>query len=282
MQLSPNSIDDEERISSEREIFVGEPMEVDRPTPPSHLQQHDEDEFWLGTSITGSSSAIADAPGAETPAQDPENIEEAPVFHLEIAPVDQDVSSLASDIHLLEWRTESSEVEYFEEIFNILDRSFEEWEIRIDYPNLAGRKPDIYSDEATLNLPSHLDCPVFFGISPDGGKFWEGYVRLHGNYTGLVKLDISTAENNLFGVKFGGIYNFDTTGPAELFMGIDRNVYYTDGDGDVSEDDEELYRYHVHGPYNLRKMRCRATMDPFPSRKLGQSDVDNTVILIDW
>jgi hypothetical protein len=56
----------------------------------------------------------------------------------------------------------------------------------------------------------------------------------------------------LFGIRFGFIRNFDcrrgSIGGAILFFARDRNVYYTDEDGDIDQDDEGICIFFVHGP----------------------------------
>jgi hypothetical protein len=71
----------------------------------------------------------------------------------------------------------------------------------------------------------------------------------------------------LLGVSIGFINDFDcqrgSLGGAMLFFGQDRNVYYTDEDGDWDQDDKGVCTYFVHGPYDLRTMGTGSVLDPW-------------------
>jgi hypothetical protein len=72
----------------------------------------------------------------------------------------------------------------------------------------------------------------------------------------------------LLGIRIGFIEDFDCRrgpiGGAILFFARDRNVYYTDEDGEIiDQDDEGICTFFVHGPYDLRTMGTGSVLDPW-------------------
>ena len=260
MEVSPVSIQHEKIVDHELGLSTceaGESMEVDSPVPAA-LSQPELDAFWLGHSE------------AQPPPQTNDDHDLAPVFHLEFYALSDEPLSVDSQtvesplgVILMEWHTEEEEKLYFQDLYSILDTSLAAWETRVKSEGID--KVNAYSEYGFLNLPDRHDRSVIFGIRPDGTEFWRGYVRLCGPYSGLVKIDISTGYRNvIFGVEFGGIYNFETMGMALLFMGTDRLLYYTDSEGEFEEDEDGFYVFQVHGPYELRSLQSRHILDPFP------------------
>jgi len=256
MEVSPVSIQHKKRVDHELGVStweVGEPMDVDSPVPAA-LSQAEQDAFWLGHSEV-------------QPPQTNDDHDIAPVFHLELGTL-SDEPSLADSkavapslgVILMEWHTEEEEKLYFQDIHSILNIAFSAWETQVKSEGID--KVNAYSEYGVLNLPDRHDRSVIYGIQPDGMEFWKGYVRLCGQHTRLVKIDILT--ETIFGVEFGGIYNFETMGTAWLFMGTDRLVYYTDSEGSFEEDEDGFYVFQAHGPYELRSLRSRRIIDPFP------------------
>ena len=256
MEVSPVSIQHEKRVDRELGLSTceaGEPMEVDSPVPAA-LSLADLDAFWLGHSE------------AQPPPQTNNDHDLAPVFRPEFYALSDEPLSVDSQtvgslgVILTEWHTEEEEKLYFQDIHSILDIAFSAWETRVKSEGID--KVNAYSEYGVLNLPDRHDRSVIYGIRPDGMEFWKGYVRLCGQHTGLVKIDILT--ETIFGVQFGGIYNFETMGTAWFFVGTDRLVYYTDSEGSFEEDEDGFYVFQAHGPYELRSLRSRRIMDPFP------------------
>ena len=160
--------------------------------------------------------------------------------------------------------TREEEVVFFNNIYDILDASFSEWEKRVNYQ--SGEPLSLEKvEDATLSLPHIRDDNVIFGSRPNRQGYWEGRLELMGQYTEIRKLRSHRFENGIsFGVEIGSIQDFESMGGALLFMAVNRKMYYTDQDGCFHQDEFGRYCYKVIGPYDFRNIRKDEILDPFP------------------
>ena len=160
--------------------------------------------------------------------------------------------------------THEEEVVFFNKIYDILDASFSEWEKRVNYQ--SGQPLTLEKvEDATLSLPHIRESDIIFGLRPRRQGFWEGRLELTGEYTEVKKLNAPSFENDIgFGVEIGSIKDFESIGGAVLFMGIDRQMYYTDREGWFNLDEYGRYCYSVFGPYDFRSLGRDNVLDPLP------------------
>ena len=157
------------------------------------------------------------------------------------------------------------ESEYFIGLYTMIDEAFSKWESKVGDQKAHLLKFENVVD-MRIDLPEFCERGVLMGKKPDGDGFWTGTFSLHGPNTYLHRLE-APQWKKLLGIRIGFITDFDcrrgSIGGAILFFARDRNVYYTDEDGDVDQDDEGICTFFVHGPYDLRTMGTGSVLDPY-------------------
>jgi hypothetical protein len=286
--------DDSKNPNKPDETPSSQRMDVDTPSPPDVSMRTDvsgdsADKFWMGT--TGRASKFIE-PTTPTPLpRQPaatayrfdigkysmETKVASPVVH-PITADDTDVDSASTCSYSvlsndtvesppqprLTRFTSDEEFAFFNHIYRILDASLAEWEERVNYQSGVPLSLEKFED-AILSLPEICESPVIFGCRPDHNGFWEGRLRLTGKYTEIKKLRAPSFENKIgFGVEIGSIKDFESMGGAILFMGIDRQMYYTDQFGWFDQDEFGRYCYDVIGPYDFRSLSKDKVLDPLP------------------
>lgn len=158
--------------------------------------------------------------------------------------------------------TRDEEFAFFNNIYHILDASFAKWEEKVNYQSGVPLSLEKFED-AFIPIPNISESPVIFGRRPDLRGFWKGRIELRGEYTEIKKLRAPSFENWIgFGVKIGSIEDFESMGGAVLFMGVDRQMYYTDLHGWFDLDEFGRYCYGVIGPYDFRTLSKDKILDP--------------------
>jgi hypothetical protein len=200
---------------------------------------------------------------------------------LNLKPIDSDQESVSSDSYSilsddtiplspppqLSRFSPQDESEYFIGLYNTIDQAFSQWESKVgeqkEYLLESGNINDMY-----LEIPKFTERGVLMGKKPNGNGFWTGNIFLLGPETILHRLE-AHQRKKLLGIEIGFIEDFEcrrgSIGGALLFFASDRNVYYTDEDGDVDQDDEGICTFIAHGPYDLRTMGTGCILDPWPN-----------------
>lgn len=168
---------------------------------------------------------------------------------------DETVDSTPETLPLL-LPSAAEEAELFSALFHVLDDAFSEFEVRMyeSFEPLGIR--DMF-----LRLPVFRAQTMFFGLRPDHSSCWEGYIYLNGRHSQISRLSYDFKGGVMYGVKIGGIDDFDGYGGATLFMAQDRRVYYTSNAGWFEEDNEGYYQFEVHGGFDLRQCSMTAVLN---------------------
>jgi len=153
----------------------------------------------------------------------------------------------------------------FVNLYTTIDEAFSKWESKVRDQKACLLKFENVNDMC-IDLPEFFERRVLMGKNPDGDGFWMGTTSLPGPNIFLHRLE-APQWKKLLGICIGFIRNFDcrrgSIGGAILFFARDRNVYYTDEDGDIDQDDEGISTFIVHGPYDLRTMGTGSVLDPY-------------------
>ena len=263
-----------------------EPMLID--SPPSHaswIPFHEEmTEFWMGpskSSITTKLGTILKL----TPPSSPDKPKLKYPTHLprilNLKPIDSDQESVSTESYsilsddtiplspppILTRFSSQGESEYFMGLYNTIDQAFSQWESKV-----GDQKADFLEfgniNDMYLEIPKFIERGVLMGKKPGGDGFWTGNIGLFGPEIILHRLEARQGKK-LLGIEIGFIEDFEcrrgSIGGALLFFACDRNVYYTDEDGDVDQDDQGICTFIAHGPYDLRTMGTGCVLDPWPN-----------------
>jgi hypothetical protein len=155
--------------------------------------------------------------------------------------------------------TVQEENEFFDGVFETIDRAFNRFEEKFGHD--IEELMNLARDDKYIDLPEVYEKDVFMGQRPDGTGLWNGIIAFNG-MTQLQRL-FAPGKVVLLGFEFGYIEDFRCRGGAALLFGSDRRVYYYDADGDVvDEEDGEGYTYLVHGPLDLKQFGTSHVLDP--------------------
>ena len=274
-------------------------------SPPSQASwipiQEEMTEFWMDPSRSGTTTTIlklnqlssSDRSKAKYPAHLPR------ILNLKSMDADQESISTESYSVLsddsiplsppprLTRFSPQDESEYFVGLYNTIDQAFSQWEFKV-----GDRKADLLKfgnmKDMYVEIPKFVEKGVLMGKKPDGDGFWTGNICLFGPKITLHRLETRQGKK-LLGIEIGFIEDFDCrqgpNGGASLFFAWDRNVYYTDEDGDVDQDDQGICTFIVHGPYDLQTMGTGSVLDPWPNHPpppVSWPDMPQRTLKVSW